>query len=102
MKLIHLIIIDKYYEHFWCFNFVNYLYTPESSSGIPGSTGSTVMQGSHKGAVVCPRAPPAEVMSSYFHERAQAEPFYISPQRFILPMPIIGQEIEFLASSTVN
>ena len=49
--------------------FVNYLYTPESSSGIPGSTGSTVMQGSHKGAVVCPRALPGEVMASYLQDR---------------------------------
>ena len=51
-------------------NFVNYLYTPESSSGIPGSTGSTVMQGSHKGDVVCPKALPAELMASYLQNRA--------------------------------
>ena len=62
--------------------FVNYLYTPESSSVIPGSTGSTVMQGSHKGSVVCPRALPGEVMANYLLEdRAHPQPVDI-----VLPM----------------
>ena len=37
------------------------LYTPESSSGTPCSIGSTVMQGSHNGAVLCPRALPTVI-----------------------------------------
>ena len=49
-----------YYKLMLCYIFQD-LYTPESSSGTPCSIGSTVMQGSHNGAVLCPRALPTVI-----------------------------------------